>query len=58
MSGTARRRESKGRFFKSEPFTTEDPEDLKDDPKEYEDESTSPRREDGAASSILTSNTA
>jgi hypothetical protein len=58
MSDTARRRGSKGRFFKSEPLTTEDPEDLKDDPEEYKDESTSPRREDSAAPFILTLNTA
>jgi hypothetical protein len=58
MSDTARRRGSKGRFFKSEPPTTEDLEDLEDDPKEYRDESTSPRREDGAVSFILTFNTA
>jgi hypothetical protein len=58
MSDTAKRRKSKERFFKSEPPTTEDPEDLKDDQKEYRDENTSPRREDGAVSFILTFNTA
>jgi hypothetical protein len=58
MSGTARRRGSKGRFSRSEPPTTEDPEDLEDDQEEYRDENTSPRREDGAAPFILTPNTA
>jgi hypothetical protein len=37
---------------------TEDLEDLKDDQEEYRDDNTSPRREDGAVSLILTSNTA
>jgi hypothetical protein len=58
MSGIARRRGSKGRFFKSEPPMIKDPEDLEDDQEEYGDESTSSRREDGAASFILTPNTA
>jgi hypothetical protein len=58
MSGTARRRGSRGRFSRSEPSTAEDPEDLEDDQVEYGDENASPRREDGAASPILTPNTA
>jgi hypothetical protein len=37
MSGTARRRGSRGRLLRSEPSPTEDPEDLKDEEKEKED---------------------
>ena len=58
MSGTARRRGSRGRFSRSNPPAAEDPEALEEDQAEYGDGNASPQREDGAASPILTPNTA
>jgi hypothetical protein len=58
MSGAARRRGSRGQFSRSEPPAAEDPEALEDDQADYGDENASPQREDGAASPILTPNTA